>query len=35
VWGYVSSAGKEIAILGQNTYTVIVDVSNPTNPIEL
>lgn len=34
VWGYVAPNGKEYALLGATTGTVVVDVSNPANPIE-
>jgi choice-of-anchor B domain-containing protein len=34
VWGYVAPNGKEYALLGANSGTVVVDVSNPANPIE-
>ncbi len=34
IWGYVSPAGKEYAILGTGTGTYIVDCSDPTNPIQ-
>ena len=34
VWGYVAPNGDEYALLGSTTGTVVVDVSNPANPIE-
>ncbi|MFT7156230.1 MAG: choice-of-anchor B domain-containing protein [Parvicella sp.] len=35
IWGYVDTAGDEYAIVGLNDGTSIVDISNPTNPIEV
>ncbi len=35
VWGYTSPAGREIAILGNVSYVVFVDVTDPTNPTEI
>jgi len=35
IWGYVSPEGKEIAILGNVKYVVFLDVTDPTNPIEI
>ncbi len=34
VWGYVAPNGKEYALLGATTGTVVVDCSNPSTPIE-
>ncbi len=34
IWGYVAPNGDEYALLGSRTGTVVVDVSNPANPIE-
>lgn len=34
VWGYVAPNGKEYALLGATTGLVVVDCSNPANPIE-
>lgn len=34
VWGYVAPNGREYALLGATTGTVVVDVTNPNNPIE-
>ena len=35
VWGYVDEFGNEYAIVGTSKGTSIVDISNPTNPIEV
>ena len=35
VWGYVDGVGNEYAIVGNETGTSIVDVSDPTNPTEI
>lgn len=35
IWGYVDSAGREYAIVGLNDAVSIVDVTVPTNPVEL
>ncbi len=35
VWGYVDSNGREYAIVGIENAVSIVDVTNPTNPVEL
>ncbi len=34
VWGYTAPNGDEYALLGATTGTVVVDISNPTTPIE-
>jgi len=34
VWGYTAPNGDEYALLGATTGTVVVDVTNPSNPIE-
>ena len=34
VWGYTAPNGNEYALLGATTGTVVVDVTNPANPIE-
>lgn len=34
VWGYTAPNGDEYALLGATTGTVVVDISNPSNPIE-
>ncbi|MFK7742752.1 MAG: LVIVD repeat-containing protein [Planctomycetota bacterium] len=34
VWGYVAPNGDEYALLGARTGTVVLDVSNPSNPID-
>lgn len=34
VWGFVGSNGKEYALLLATTGTIVVDCSNPANPIE-
>ena len=34
VWGYVSNTGKEYAIVGLQNGVSVVDVSDPTNPVE-
>lgn len=35
VWGYVDETGKEYAIVGTSKGTSVVDVSNPSNPVEV
>ncbi len=35
VWGYVDETGKEYAIVGTTEGTSILDVSDPTSPIEI
>src|SRR5262245_25166873 len=32
-WGYTSPSGREYAILGTNTQTVFVEITNPTSPV--
>ena len=34
IWGYTAPNGSEYALLGTTTGPVVVDVSNPSNPIE-
>ncbi|MCR9245481.1 MAG: choice-of-anchor B family protein [bacterium] len=34
VWGYVAPNGDEYALLGTTTGTVVVDVTDPANPVE-
>lgn len=34
IWGYAAPNGKEYAIVGTTTGTSIVDVTNPTSPVE-
>jgi len=34
VWGYTAPNGDEYALLGSTTGTVVIDVTNPSNPIE-
>ncbi len=34
VWGYTAPNGDEYALLGTTTGTVVVDVTNPANPVE-
>jgi choice-of-anchor B domain-containing protein len=34
IWGYVAPNGKEYALLGATTGTVIIDCSNPSAPVE-
>jgi choice-of-anchor B domain-containing protein len=34
VWGYTAPNGDEYALLGATTGTVVIDISNPANPIE-
>ncbi|MCA8951714.1 MAG: choice-of-anchor B family protein [Planctomycetes bacterium] len=34
VWGYTAPNGDEYALLGTTTGTVVVDVSDPANPVE-
>lgn len=33
IWGYVSPAGREYAIIGLNLSTGFVDITNPVNPL--
>ena len=35
VWGWTSSGGQEIAIMGMTNSTAFVDISDPTNPLYL
>ncbi|MFT5859958.1 MAG: choice-of-anchor B domain-containing protein [Flavobacteriaceae bacterium] len=35
IWGHVDALGNEYAIVGNNNGTSIVDISDPTNPIEV
>lgn len=35
VWGWVDSTGREYAIVGVNTFTSIVSLEDPANPVEL
>ncbi|MFN3917922.1 MAG: choice-of-anchor B family protein [Flavobacteriales bacterium] len=35
IWGYVDEDGNEYAIVGLHNGTVIVDVTNPANPVEV
>lgn len=35
IWGYVDGTGKEYAIVGNQTGTSIMDISNPANPVEV
>jgi choice-of-anchor B domain-containing protein len=35
IWGYVDASGNEYAIVGNQTGTSIVDVSDPTSPVEI
>jgi choice-of-anchor B domain-containing protein len=35
VWGYVDELGNEYAIVGTSKGTSIVNISNPTNPVEV
>ena len=35
IWGWTSSTGQEIAIVGMTNATAFVDVSDPTNPLYL
>lgn len=35
IWGYVDDNGKEYALVGLENAVSIVDVSDPTNPVEL
>ncbi|MCR9245070.1 MAG: choice-of-anchor B family protein [bacterium] len=34
IWGYVAPNGDEYALLGTRTGTSVIDVSNPSNPVE-
>ena len=34
IWGYVAPNGDEYALLGSQTGTVVVDVTNPAAPVE-
>lgn len=35
IWGYVDETGKEYALVGTTKGVSIVDISNPTNPVEV
>ena len=35
IWGYTAEDGKEYALVGLETGTSIVDISDPSNPIEI
>ena len=35
IWGYVDGAGNEYALLGVQTGTSIVNVTNPANPVQV
>lgn len=35
IWGYVDQSGNEYAIVGNQTGTSIVDISDPANPVEV
>jgi choice-of-anchor B domain-containing protein len=35
VWGYEDELGNEYAIVGTSKGTSIVDISNPSNPVEI
>lgn len=35
IWGWVDSEGNEYALVGLNNGTSIVDISDPTNPVEV
>jgi choice-of-anchor B domain-containing protein len=35
IWGYVDQAGNEYAIVGNQSGVAIVDVTTPTNPVEV
>ncbi len=35
IWGYVDQSGNEYAIVGLNDGTSVVDISDPTNPVEV
>ena len=35
VWGYVDETGKEYAIVGTSKGTSVLDISNPTSPVEV
>lgn len=34
LWGYTDAQGREYAILGNETWVIFLDVTNPTTPIE-
>jgi choice-of-anchor B domain-containing protein len=34
IWGYAAPNGDEYALLGARTGTVVIDVTNPANPVE-
>ena len=34
IWGYTDAQGREYAILGNETWVIFLDVTNPLNPIE-
>ena len=35
IWGYTDETGREYAIMGSADYTLFIDVTDPTNPIEV
>lgn len=35
IWGYVDGSGNEYALLGVQTGTSIINVTNPTNPVQV
>ncbi len=35
IWGYVDSLGNEYAIIGHNSGTSIVNITNPSSPVEV
>ena len=35
IWGYVDQTGKEYAIMGLNSKTSFVDISDPSNPLHI
>jgi len=35
IWGYVSPSGREYALLGCSDRTVVVDITDPTAPVQL
>ncbi|HEY6905847.1 MAG TPA: hypothetical protein VI230_00180, partial [Ignavibacteriaceae bacterium] len=35
IWGYTDQNGREYALLGVNTGTSVIDVTDPFNPVEV
>ncbi len=35
IWGYADGSGNEYALLGVQTGTSIINITNPSNPVEI